>query len=380
VKTINPLPEFFESKASAQRRLSRPQIVDRYSEQLHELFLVRNPKLRAAPDTIPTAWAKFQMQTPKRLKQGIWCYFSWNHSLVHILPKNEFLELSASRNRNLINSDEQQILRKFTIGIAGLSVGNSIAVCLAMEGIGHKMKLADLDDLAFSNLNRLRSSLTVLGMNKAAIAARQIYEINPYADLTIADKGLRENNLNSFFQSPKIDLFVDEMDDVKMKIKLRLAAKQFKIPVVSAVDNGDYSILDVERFDQTPNRPIYHGKFKRLNIEKLDHFNFGQKLKMINEMVGIDLVTSRMKQSLLEVGNTLYSWPQLAGAAMLNASIVTYVIKRIALGMSVKSGKYEVNFDRVFDASYDRPNKKQKRQRETKQFLDMQNKLFLKKQ
>ena len=60
------------------------------------------------------------------------------------------------------------------------------------------MKLADNDILSLSNLNRFRAGLPDLGVNKAVLTARQIYEINPFAKLEVFDKGISPENIENF--------------------------------------------------------------------------------------------------------------------------------------------------------------------------------------
>jgi hypothetical protein len=59
-----------------------------------------------------------------------------------------------------------------------------------------------------------------------------------------------------------------------------------------------------------------------------------------------------MLESLLQVGKTLYSWPQLGDAATLSGVAVAYIVRKLALGEPVKSGKLEVNLDAIFDPDY----------------------------
>ena len=59
-----------------------------------------------------------------------------------------------------------------------------------------------------------------------------------------------------------------------------------------------------------------------------------------------------MQDSLLEVGKSIYSWPQMGNAATLAGVSLSYVVKRILLGESLVSGKKEVNLDAIFQANY----------------------------
>ena len=363
---------------NALRKNSNIHVVDTFEQQLEELFLARNPKLKMNPAEAKKQVANFLAQKKEKplLEQGKWIYFEWQNTLVHILDEADFFELRAARNQNLITKEEQQKLRVLRVGIAGLSVGNSAALALILEGF-ETMRFADFDELSLSNLNRIRGSIAQLGLNKTILTARQIYELNPYAKLKLFEKGLpQKKDLERFIAGPpKLDILIDEVDDVIIKIELRKLAKTLRIPVLSVADNGTNAIADIERFDLEPKRKLYHGLLGNIEKQNLDAISFSEKIKLIGKMVGVEYVASRMKQSVLEVGNTLYSWPQLGGAAMLSGSVVAHLTKKIALGEKIESGKYDINLDRIFDKNYDSKSKKLKRNKETKEFLRKQERL-----
>ena len=339
------------SQKAVSKRLERlihdSIVVEEYEEQLKELFTVRHPASKFNPTSVKLEITQFLQSRAKKRplsKEGRWIYYPWSKCLVHLLAPNEYFELRTARNRNLITEKEQKKFKKYKIGVVGLSVGNSAVLTLALEG-AENLRLADLDILSLSNLNRIRAGIENIGENKTTLAARQIYELNPYAKLTLFSKGI-EKNLNQFMSG--LDIIVDEIDDVFMKIKLRLSAKKRQIPVVSAADNGDNSIVDIERFDLEPKRPIYHGLLKKINLNEIKHYNPAQRIDLINKMVGMRYVTKRMKDSLSLVGKKIYSWPQLGGAASLSGSAVVYAVRRIALGQRMLSGKYSISLDRIF--------------------------------
>lgn len=383
----NAKPKVFNASLrkdqSEIRKLQRDKhvrIIDTFGDQLKELYLSRNPKLKRNPELAKKQVAEFlasQKKKPLKEEEGRWVYFEWNNRLVHILDEDDFFELRTSRNHNLITKEEQETLRNFRVGIAGLSVGNSIALALALEGF-ETMRLADFDELSLSNLNRIRGSITQLGTNKTILAARQIYELNPYAKLELFQKGIKDEQLLKKFVAgpPKLQVLIDETDDVIMKMRLRVLARKLRIPVLSAADNGDNTIVDVERFDREPTRKIYHGNIEKFDSQDIKEISSSEKMKLLPKIVGIELVTSRMKESFLEVGKSLYGWPQLGGAAMLSGAAIAYLVKKVALGEKLLSEKYDVNLDRIFDSQYDFPRQKNLRVREIKNFLVKQNELF----
>ncbi len=351
------------------RKKSCVRIIDDFVEQVRELFLSRNPDLKMDPRRAYRLSQDLIKKSARSLeKTGNWIYFDWDQTLVHVLSKREYGELRTARNRNLISKSEQDSFRDFKVGIIGLSVGNSIALCIALEGGCQSMRLADHDNIALSNLNRIRGGARDLGLNKAVATARQIYELNPYANLEVWKNGVAEEELSRFLGG--LNVVIDEMDDVILKLRLREEARKMKIPVISAADNGDNAVVDVERFDQEPERKIYHGLLGRVDFDHLRKATFQEQFDLINKMVGVQYVTSRMKKSLLLVGKKLYAWPQLGGAAFLSGSALTYVVRRMATGEDIPSGKYDVNLDRIFERNFDSPKRIKARRNETKRFLE----------
>jgi molybdopterin/thiamine biosynthesis adenylyltransferase len=336
-----------------KKRLKVTKVIDTYRLQLEDLFLIRNPRFRFNKN-YQKDLTKFIKEHTKGLpleKCGNWVYFPWNGLLVHYLEDSLHQELRTARNKNFITSEEQEKLYNTTIGIAGLSVGSNIAIALSLMGACRKIKIADPDVIAPSNLNRIITDFTNIGINKAVVIARYIYQVNPYAEIEIFEEGINKKNIKEFLKG--LDILIEELDDIKIKIEIRKLARRKKIPVIMATDNGDNVIIDIERFDIKPNLPLFHG-----NIKNLDYKNINKTLpklyKAMSKIIGLQLVPSRIIQSIFEVGKTIYSWPQLITAAMLSGAVVAYVVKKIILNEKIKSGKLEVNLNKIFDRDYNK--------------------------
>ena len=124
-----------------------------------------------------------------------------------------------------------------------------------MEGLAGELRLADFDTIELSNLNRLPGTVLDLGVNKAVAAARRIAEIDPYLRVVVVPEGIQPDNLGSFLDG--LDLVIEECDSLDVKLLVREAARDRRIPVV--METSDRGVLDVERFDLEPERPIFHG-------------------------------------------------------------------------------------------------------------------------
>lgn len=347
---------------SARKVLS---VSDDYEEQLRELFGIQHPSWVYAPDF----GAKFkgyhkslqQKALPKKslAEHGRWVFYPWLGSLVHILSEPDFQLVRTARNRNLITKVEQEKFYNATIGIGGLSIGSSVAAAIVLQGGGRRIRLADMDRLALTNTNRVKAGIENLGSLKVVVTARQVYEMNPYAKVEIFPDGLTPQNIGKFFSG--LDIMIDELDNLAVKFLIREEAKKHRIAVVMAADNGDNSVVDIERYDLNPKTPYFHGRMGKVTYEQLlalDKFGIG---KMITKHVGPENVTGRMQESLLQMGKTIVSWPQLGGAALMNGSAVAYCVRKILNGQPVESNRAIVSLDALLTPGYDAPAQRKRR-------------------
>ena len=244
------------------------QVIDDYEEQEFELFQIQHPSSVYAPGFKDEF--KIYLEALKRRRPvshyGRWVYYPWLSSVVHILSDKEFQLVRTARNKNLINATEQKKFYEATVGIGGLSVGNSVALAIVLQGGGRHIRLADHDRLALSNTNRVRTGVQNLGLTKVEVTARQIYEINPYAKVELWNEGLNPKNIRRFFEGPpKLDIVIDELDNLAVKYLIREQARRARVAVVMAADNGDNAVVDIERYDLNPKTPFFHGRLERVS-------------------------------------------------------------------------------------------------------------------
>ena len=381
-KAIDPAPSkprFFNlSKKSDQIKVGKLieskevlHIVDDYREQLNELFSVNNPTKVFSPN-LQKEFKEYIKKLEARQplwQQGNWAYYPWLATLVHILVDKDFQLVRTTRNRNLINKDEQDKFYNSVIGIGGLSVGNNIALSLVLQGGGRHLRLADMDTLALSNTNRVRAGVQNLGLSKVDVTARQIYEINPYARIELFSEGLNKENIAKFFAGPpKLDIVVDELDNLAVKVLIREEAKKNRIAVVMATDNGDNGLVDVERYDLDPETPFFHGRMGDVSYEKLINLDKMGIGKLIIQHIGVETVTNRVRESMPEIGKTIVSWPQLGGAAILNGSAVAYCVRKILNNQPIENNRALVSLDEKLIPNYSSPQEKRKRTQSAEKF------------
>ncbi len=326
--------------------LRRTAIVkDTIRAQLGELIETRNAHRKWTVAELDTEVHHRLGATPSAY--GNWAFFPWSNRLVHVLPEVEYVELRTSRNKNKITREEQDVLGRAKCGVAGLSVGQATALTLALEGVGGTLRLADFDTLNLSNLNRLRAGVHEIGINKAVITARAIYELNPYANIEVFDDGITDDNIDRFLDS--LDVLFEECDDLKMKVRLREEAKKRRIPVL--METSDRGMLDVERFDLEPTRPLFHGLAGDLNAAELASLTTYEKVPVVLAIIGARTMSPRLAGSLVDIDVTLKTWPQLASAVALGGAVNTDVARRVLLGRFTESGRYFVDVEQIVGTS-----------------------------
>lgn len=330
------------------------KIFNEIEGQLRELVKIRNPSKRIKPEEYP-ALIQSHLGGQNIFEFGLWVYYPWSQRIVHILPKQEFIELRTAANRNKITTEEQKILSTKKVGVIGLSVGQSVAVTMALERTCGELRLADFDSLELNNLNRIRTGIHNLGLLKAYSVAREISEIDPFINIICYTEGITENNINDFLTiNGKLDVVIDECDGIDIKILCRIKAKKLEIPVV--MEASDRGTVDIERFDLEPTRPILHGWLDHLTIDYnilKDLKTNEEKLPYILPISGFETLSKRMRISLLEIGKTLTTWPQLASAVTLGGGIATDVCRRVFLNEFQASGRYFVDVETIISNKTD---------------------------
>jgi molybdopterin/thiamine biosynthesis adenylyltransferase len=322
---------------------------DEIQAQLIELVRCLNPAKRFSPEEAMAA-ATEHLAGGDPLLHGVWVYYPWSHKLVHLLDEEEFALVRTDRNRNKITREEQAVLATKKVGVIGLSVGQSVALTMALERGFGEIRLADFDTLDLSNLNRIRSGVHEMGTPKVINTAREIAELDPFLQVTVFDQGLTRDNLDAFFtHGGHLDLVIEECDSVNIKILARQKAKALRIPVV--MDTSDRGLVDVERFDLEPDRPIMHGFLEELDLSVVEgEMTAAQKVPLMSRFVGMDTISDRMRASLPELGRTILTWPQLASAVVLGGAALADIVRRILLGVNISSQRQWIDLEELVPA------------------------------
>lgn len=302
------------------------EVLDRFDEQLAAFRAI-----------LPPAAVELEAEAPR------WVHYPWRGTVARLLGPDAFRRLRLDRNRNKITREEQTHLGKLCIGVVGLSVGHAIAHVLAMEGICGNLRLADFDRLELSNLNRVPATVLDLGLNKAIVVARRIAELDPYLAVEVVQGGLDADNLDRFVDG--LDVVVEECDSLDMKALVRESARRARVPVL--METSDRGLLDVERFDLEPDRPLFHGLLGDIEAAELVGLSTHDKVPHVLRILEPDQLSSRMAASMAEIDETLATWPQLGGDVMLGGATIAAAVRAIALGEALPSGRGRIDLAAV---------------------------------
>ena len=337
-QNISSFPIFVDTASLPHYQAEALVYVDAFERQIKELFIIENKDFVGVEKSVAFASPEFAVYEAQKRGNFTHVYFPWNAHLVKTVSAEDYARLKTNRNQDLITAIEQDILAKYRIAVLGLSVGSNIATVATQAGISREILLADFDELDTTNLNRILAGVHQIGINKATVAARRIYEADPFAVVHVLQERMTAEKILPFLEAGKLDCIVDEVDDIAFKVHVRRLAMKYHIPVVMVTDNGDGVVLHVERydlgcstifgkdasyFDQYLNEPMTKEKAGRFIMEDI--------------VGGVSRVDPAMIASVKRVlARELVSWSQLGSAALLGGVVATYIIKQIALGKDTR--------------------------------------------
>jgi molybdopterin/thiamine biosynthesis adenylyltransferase len=268
-------------------------------------------------------------------------YYPWRKTLVRMVGPRGYRTLRVDRNRLKVTPAEQTRLGRLRVGIIGLSVGHAIAHALAMEGLCGELRLADFDTLETTNLNRLPGTVFDISQNKAVLAAQRIAEIDPYLGVSVFPAGFTTENADRFMAG--LDLVIEECDSLDIKILVREIARQRRVPVIMAT--SDRGLFDVERFDLEPDRQLFHGLLGDISLDDLAGLSIKDKIPFLLKVLDASEISTRGAASMVEIGKTVSTWPQLSSDVILGAATAAAVVRRIGTGESLPSGRLRIDID-----------------------------------
>ena len=320
------------------------QVVDAFSTGLKELFIIENPKYKEC-------WSKkaFGLFIIEQNIKPSWVYFPWRKLAVKTPPKDIYFRIRTARNKNIISEKEQRAYHSYSVGIIGMSVGSATLSSLVATGGPETIHIADDDIVEISNLNRMHANLLDIGKRKADVAAQRAWEIDPYLNIHIYKKITNENLTSFLLGKNKVDIVIDAIDNLALKVYLRKVCKKNRIPVLMATSNGDNSIIDIERYDIDNKVMPFNGRLEENELTDMGSFTQKEWVEKAVKIVDPTILVERVKQSITQIGTTLAGIPQLSTTVNLSGAAISYIVRSIAAGSKIQSGRYLFGLDYIFN-------------------------------
>lgn len=200
------------------------------------------------------------------------------HRLALVTSNSKLLTDPAGR---LTWAEIRQKLEGAVVGFVGMSVGGNLLEGWLREARPRRVKVADPDWVELTNFNRgermsLRHAVAprsarfdptnpydVPRVSKAEYIAYEQQLVDPYLDIDVYKEGINRENIDRFFDGgegePPIDMLVEEMDNLDLKILVRHAARARGVDVVMLSDFGHQAHVWWNPFSDRADAPIGYG-------------------------------------------------------------------------------------------------------------------------
>ncbi len=265
------------------------------------------------------------------------------------------LALVTSNSKLLVDPDKSLSwaeirvrLEGAVVGFAGVSVGGNVLEGWLREARPKQVKIADPDWVELTNFNRgermtlrhvaqsrasrfdPRNSYEVSRTSKAAYIAYESSLVDPYTEFFVYEEGITRNNLDRFLGGepgvePPIDVLVEEMDDLDLKVSVRQAARRHGVDVLMMSDFGHRVHLLWNPYRAEPSGRLGHGASDEELLASLAATKAGDRSKFpafIEALCGKDYAGDQFKDWLEGIGEQpTGSLPQSGATAMASGAI-----------------------------------------------------------
>jgi len=157
-------------------------------------------------------------------------------------------------------------------GIGG--VGGYAVEALARGGVG-ALGLFDSDRISLTNINRqIHATVNNIGEYKTESAKKRVLDINPDAEVDTCNLlFLPETSGNVDFT--RYDYIIDAIDNISGKIELVLKAREYEVPIISAMGAGNkvrpemFEVADIYETQICPLARVMRRELRKRGVEKL---------------------------------------------------------------------------------------------------------------
>jgi len=238
------------------------------------------------------------------------------------------METRYSRNRIYLKSEEQELIKKTPILLAGSGIGSVIAECALRLGF-ETITIVDGDEVELSNLNRQNYTETDITNSKTKAILERLLSINPNANINVYNCFITKENISSIIDGNEIAInALDFTSDIPLLFDN--VCREKGITVLHPYNLGWGSLVAVI----SP---------KGLSLEEIK-----KEGEVFNELNMVEYATNHMRfngqpQKWLETVIEEYvnekeqlSPPQLSVGSWLLASVCTHILFNLVTGKEVK--------------------------------------------
>ncbi|MBR5754348.1 MAG: tRNA threonylcarbamoyladenosine dehydratase [Erysipelotrichaceae bacterium] len=180
-----------------------------------------------------------------------------------------------SRTEILLGKEAMDKIADSRVAVFGIGgVGGYAMEALARSGIG-TLDIIDSDRVAASNLNRqIIATRDTIGQLKVDVAKKRINDIDPDIVVNTYDCFYLPEERDGF-PFGEYDFIVDAIDTVTAKIDLIFSAKEFNVPIISAmgcgnrIDPTQIRIGDLYKTSGDPLAKVMRRELRKKGIKKL---------------------------------------------------------------------------------------------------------------
>lgn len=180
-----------------------------------------------------------------------------------------------ARTRLLLGDEAVLRLREKRVAIFGIGgVGGYVCEALVRSGIG-AFDLVDKDTVSLTNLNRqIIATRKTIGRYKAEVMKERMLEIRPDVEVRVHNCFFLPENAGEF-DLKEYDYIVDAVDTVTAKIELVLRAREYGVPIISAMGAGNkknpalFQVADIYETKICPLARVMRRELKKRGVEHL---------------------------------------------------------------------------------------------------------------
>lgn len=255
-------------------------------------------------------------------------------------------------------------LERAVVGFVGVSVGGNLLEGWLREARPRRVKVADPDWVEVTNLNRgERMSLRHVVMPRSArfdpgnpydvprVAKAEYiaYEqqlVDPYLEVDVYREGINRENAERFFDGgdgePPIDILVEEMDNLDLKVLVRQVARERGVDVIMLSDFGHQAHVLWHPYSEIRSAPLAFGADDAALLEALEAAKTGDRAKVfafVGALCGADFAGDQFAAWIAGQGEQpTGSLPQSGATAMTSGGIGGKEIALRVLGHPVPAG------------------------------------------